>query len=113
MAQILSFPTSLRLAPISIKSSARHAVDVRILDSNAPEEARWHLQLAIQNAASFRALKGFTDALARSGGWHSFQIKKAFRVRRFIRQIDRLILEGRVIVKIDGARVQPKTKRAA
>jgi hypothetical protein len=113
MAQILRFPASLSLASVSIKSGSKHTVTVRIADATEPEEARWHLQYAIQNAASFRALKGFNDQLARSGGWHTFHVAKTFRVRRFIRQINRLIVEGRAVIQIDGARVYPKARTVA
>ncbi len=40
-----------------------------------PEEARWLAQFAVQRAGSFRALRGFTDAAAAVGRWHSFEVR--------------------------------------
>lgn len=113
MAKILHFSKAPALESLTIRGGSVHDVAVCIADTDEPEEARWHLQFAVQNAGSFRALKGLKDTLARSGGWHRFKIGSTRLTRRFIRQIDRLIVEGRVTVKIDGARVYPKIRRVA
>jgi hypothetical protein len=105
MAQILKFPTS-SYAPLRARNGRRHAVSVRILDRHRPKEARWHIQFAIQRAASFRSLKGFDDAAARAQARHSFKVGRTSLLRRFLRDIERLVIDGRVLVEVDGARVR-------
>ncbi|MFZ1923575.1 MAG: hypothetical protein WAU57_18285 [Xanthobacteraceae bacterium] len=74
--------------------------------------------MAIQNAASIRALKGFTDASVRQGRVHSFSVSRTRLLRRFITEINALVANGRVIVEVDGAVVRvrggaPEKWRAA
>lgn len=113
MAQILQFPVTSSYAPLRARNGRRHTVSVRILDGRRPKEARWHIQFAIQRAASFRSLKGFNDAVAGAQTWHRFRVGRTSLVRRFLRDIERLVLDGRVLVEIDGSRVRMKKSIAA
>ena len=105
LTKVLKFP-DLHLRPLRVRASRRHDVWVRITDQKRPEEARWFAQFAVQRAASFRALSGFTDAAAAAGYWHRFEIGRTFRIRRFLRDVEPLILDRRLVVEIDGARVR-------
>lgn len=113
MAQILRFPSSNACAPLRVRSGQTHEVWVRVLDRTEPEEARWHLQWAVQRAASFRALKGFDDGAARRREWHRFEIGRTQFLRRFLRDVRLLVAAGRVSVEVDGADVQPAPRRVA
>lgn len=113
MAKIISFPKSSTYAPLKVRTAGRHKVSVRVADRQRTEEARWHLQFAMQRAASFRCLAGFTDKAARSGVWHTFHVAQTFRIKRFLRDIEQLVGDGRVIVKIDGALVQVRIRKTA
>ena len=106
MAQIIKFPSAVAYKTVRVRSRARHVVWVRILDRLHPEEARWHLQFAMQRAASFRCLEGFTDDLARRREWHMFAIGETRLVRRFLIDIERLVMEGRIAIEIDNVRVR-------
>lgn len=113
MAKILQFPTRISLAPIRVRSGRHHHVSVRIVDQQRSEEARWHLQFAIQRAASLSALKDFTDVAARRREWHDFAVGRTFLLRRFIRDIEALILADRVTVLVDELRVRAGHRRVA
>lgn len=78
MAQIIKFPNTSFYAPVRVRSGRRHSVAVRVLDHRRPEEARWHLQFAMQRAASFRCLKGFHHSVARRSEWHEFDVAGLF-----------------------------------
>ena len=56
----VKFPNSVAYATVRVRAGNWHAVCVRNIDRKHPEEARWHLQFAMQRAASFRCLRGFT-----------------------------------------------------
>lgn len=90
----------------------RLTVAIKFLDPVLAEEVRWEAQRAVQNAASFRALRGMKDALARKGGVHDFTIN-AGRVAKFVRDIKRLIVKGRVLVHVNGHLMQFEVRRAA
>ncbi|MBI5131266.1 MAG: hypothetical protein HZA66_17655 [Rhodopseudomonas palustris] len=112
MAQIIAFPkTTLR--PLRVQSGSLHLVRVEIVDQRRPRRTRWLTQWAIQNAASFRALKGFTDASVARGRVHRFSVNRTRLVRRFVAEISELIADGRVIVEIDGNVVQTMARRRA
>jgi hypothetical protein len=113
MAQILKFPTRSAYAPVRIDVGRRHVVSVRIVDRERPEEARWYLQFAMQRAASFRCLKGFNDEVARRGERHVFEVSRMYLTRRFLLDIETLVLEGRVSVYVDGVRVRPAMRTTA
>ena len=113
MAKILKFPVHRCLSPLRIASGAAHKVSVRISDDRRPEQARWYVQQIIQNAASFRALSGFTDESVRRNERHRFVIRKTSPLRRFLREIEPLIRDDRVVVFVDGARVRPFIRKVA
>lgn len=106
MAQIIKFPRT-PFRSVRVPTSKVHVVSVRVIDRDEPDEARWHLQYAIQRAGTFAALDGFTNQCARRRRWHSFDVKKRYLIRRFVREIGRLVLEKRVVVEIDDVRVRP------
>jgi hypothetical protein len=112
MGKVLHFSTA-NIAPLRVRSTSMHTVRIRITDDTYAEEARWHAQYAVQNAASCRALDGFTDVLARTGGWHTFKVSSTYYAKQFVRQINLLVLEGRADVEIDGARVHAKIRKVA
>jgi hypothetical protein len=64
MAQMLQFPSTTSYAQLRVRNGRRHKMSIVILDRRRPKTIRWHTQFAIQRAASFRALKGFTDRAA-------------------------------------------------
>jgi hypothetical protein len=67
----------------------------------------------VQRAANFRALKGFDDVAARAHKWHTFEIKKTWLLKRFLSDIEALIVSGRVAVQVDGSTVRIKGTVAA
>ena len=112
VAQIIAFPkTTLR--PLRVHSGSLHSVRVEVVDQRRPRRTRWLTQWAIQNAASFRALKGFTDASVARGRAHRFSVSRTRLVRRFLAEISELIAAGRVIVEIDGNVVRALARRSA
>ncbi|HZF43010.1 MAG TPA: hypothetical protein VEZ48_06340 [Sphingomonadaceae bacterium] len=113
MAQIIQFPGRRICAPLRIRSGSLHVAWVRVIDRDAPEEARWRLQYAMQRAAGFGCLDGFNDEVARRRAWHEFEIKKTWLLRRFLRDIAQLVAERRVQVEIDDVRVRPAAAHAA
>ena len=113
MAKILKFPSHVAYAPVRVQNRARHVVWVRVLDRMRPEEARWHLQFGMQRAASYRCLKGFTDKAARRREWYMFTIGDRGLLRRFLIDIERLVMDGRVVIEIDAVRVRHMTRAVA
>lgn len=113
MTKILKFP-DMFLRPVRVRTGRRHDVSIRVLDRLRPEDARWRAQFAVARAASFRALLGFTDAAAAAGRWHTFEVGRTFRIRRFLRDVEELVSGGRLMVKIDGRMVlaDPEKERA-
>jgi hypothetical protein len=112
VAQIIAFPkTTLR--PLRVHSGSLHFVRLQIIDQNRPRRTRWIAQWAIQNAAPFRALKGFTDASVARGRAHRFSVNRTRLVRRYVAEISGLIAAGRVIVEVDGAVVRVLARRSA
>lgn len=103
--------TLRRHESISIKSSQKHCVMVRVTDRSFPEATRWDVQRPVQNAGGFRALAGFDDPCARGGRWHSFYVGHQL-VSRFVRQIEPYAARGLVDVKIDGRAMRLTSKRA-
>jgi len=88
-------------------------VRLRITDPKRPEEARWYAQFAIQRAASFRALRGFDDMAAQNQRWHSFEVSRTFLIRRFLRDVEWLVVAGRIDVKVDGTRLRISASKVA
>lgn len=113
MGQVLQFPSGPAYRPIRIRDSVRHTVWVRVVDQVEPEQARWFLQFGMQRAASFGCLDEFTDEVARRRDWHMFKIRGLRLTRRFLRDIEPLVLPRRIQVEIDGVRVRPAVARAA
>ena len=113
MATILQFRRPNSYAPIRIGKGSNHSVTVWIVDARRPKEARWHMQWPIQRAASFKALKGFTDIAAHNQTRHSFYICSSRLLKRFLRDIETLVRNSRVVVIVDGARVRTHVKTAA
>jgi hypothetical protein len=112
VAQIIAFPkTTLR--PLRVHSGSLHSVRVEVIDQRRPRRTRWLTQWAIQNAASFRALAGFTDESVSRGHAHRFSVGRTRLVRRFVAEVAELIAAGRIIVEIDGAVVRPLARRSA
>ena len=112
MGQIIKFPAAISYGALLVRGGHRHTISVRINDRVHPSEARWHLQFAMQRAASFRCLSGFTDVVARRGGWHRFKVNRTDLARRFLIDIERLVIEGRASVVVDGVRVHLATRKA-
>lgn len=108
MAVILKFPGARADFSIRLRSRIEHRISVRVLDRTAPELVRWRAQFAMQRAGGFRALAGFTDRLARRGGKHTFSIRGKRLTRRFLKEVERLVLAGRIAVEIDGFAVSAK-----
>jgi len=113
MGRIVEFPDRLGLRAVPLAAGREHDVWVRVIDRDDPEEARWHLQFAMQRAASFRCLGGFKDEAARRRQWHNFTISSTYLSRRFLRESAQLVVDGRVQIEIDGVRVRPTLRRAA
>lgn len=103
-AKLLHFPSARAVARSS--APAEDVVRIRIVDQRRPKMTRWYAQFGVQRAGGFTALAGFTDALARSGNWHRFQIEPRF-VARFLRDVDDLLSAGRIEVRLNGAMVRP------
>jgi hypothetical protein len=99
MAKILQFPS---YQSIRIKQRRDHHVVIRVIDRVHAERTRWRAQYAVQRAASFKALKGFTDRAARRGQSHSFVIRGSRRTRRFLDDVRWLIVNRRIEVEVDG-----------
>ncbi len=113
MGQVLQFPHGPAFRPIRLCDTVRHTVWVRVVDREDPEQARWFLQFGIQRAASFGSLDGFTDEAARGREWHMFKIRGLRLTRRFLRDIEPLVLTRRIEVEIDNVRVRPAVAHAA
>lgn len=113
MAQIIKFPLHVAYKAVRVRSRAKHVVWLRVLDRHRPEEARWHLQFAMQRAASFGCLKDFTDGVAQRRDWHTFTIGKTKLLRRFLIDIERLVMERRIAVEVDDVRVRHVGRLAA
>jgi limonene-1,2-epoxide hydrolase len=105
MTKVLKFP-DLHLRALRVRASQRHEVSIRITDRSRPEEARWFTQFAVQRASGFSALKGFTDLAAFAGRRHNFEVGRTFRIRRFLRDVEPLIVDRRLVVEVDGQRVR-------
>lgn len=113
MAKIIQFPSAVSYTALRVRGGARHDVLVRVLDSRRPKEARWHLQFAIQRAASFRALRGFTDLAARRQLWHAFTINRTQLLRRFLIDVEALVAASRIAIVVDGTRVRIASGKVA
>jgi len=113
MAQILQFPATSPYAQISARNGRRHKVSIRILDRRRPKATRWHLQFAIQRAASFRAVKGFNDLAVFAQVRHTFSVCRTSLLLRFLPDIEHLVRDGRVAVEVDGRPVRVKGSIAA
>ena len=85
-------------------------ISIWVTDADEPERTRWIAQFEIQNAASFRALKQFTDTRARNGTRHPFSCAPD-RLNDFIAKIEPLIDAGRVRVEVAGVRVRARSQR--
>lgn len=107
MAQIIRFPKPVAYNTIRLPKRKHHEIWLRILDRLRPEEARWHMQFAMQRAASFKCLAGFTDGAARRRKWHEITVR-AELLPRFLMDIERLVVEGRVVVIVDDVRVSAR-----
>ncbi len=81
-----------------------HELAIRILDRSAA--TRWCAQSPVQNAAGFGVLEGMTDAAAYRRRWHRFPVKRRRLARRFMVQIEPLVIAGLVAVELDGERVR-------
>lgn len=109
-ARVYHFPSSKASAP----AVRRHdTIRVRVLDERRPKRTRWATQFGIQRAAGFSGVAGFTDHVARQGAWHSFQVRPQ-RTTRFLRDVDELIDDELIEVRVNGKRVQaPGIRRRA
>ena len=112
MAKIIQFPRSSLIETIKVRDRERHSIRIRIVDERRPEEARWQMQFAIQNAAGYQALLGFTNEAARKQDWHKLVVRRKTLLMRFLRQAETLIATERVIVKVDGFSVVTRLKAA-
>ena len=110
MGNVLYFRKNSQLRELRVTTSvAKHNVFVQLIESCSKLRAqgfRAQVQVAISNAAGFRALKGFTDqdwAVGRLR--HRFSVRRG-RLARFLYEIKELVGEGAVEVKIDGQPIQ-------
>jgi hypothetical protein len=76
------------------------------LGNSPPTRAQW----AVQNAAGGRALKGFTNDVARRRAWHTFEMRRRYR-SVFENYIEALVTSGRVEVEINGRRLGGAVRR--
>lgn len=83
------------------KKGSKHKISVAIIDLIGAEDTRVLVQRRISRAASFRALLGFNDNKARSGGVHIFSASRQLTAR-FVKEIFPLVNMGLVQVRIDG-----------
>lgn len=110
MSNIIQFPKPSKIQALEVRDRPWHKISICVSDEINPKETRWQMQFAIQNAAGFQSLKGFNNKAAIGKKHHKFTINSEFYLERFIREIEFLICQSRVIVKIDGALVLYKTK---
>ena len=88
----------------------RIPISIWVTDAHEPERTRWMAQFEMQNAASFRELKHFTDVRARNHTRHPFSCAPD-RLGDFIANIEPLIDAGRVRVEVAGVRVRSRSER--
>lgn len=112
MAQILTFKKS-PFAPLQVRQGAPYRISITILDPKRPRKTRWQAQFAVQRAAGLRALKGFTDWLARHHLRHAFKIRRRRLLDRFLRDVAELVADGRVEVFVDGQQFHLRPRRVA
>ena len=112
VAKILTFPTN-NVESVTVRSGPQHRVSVDVLDDVRPRRTRWIVQFEIQEAAGFRALKGFKDSAVASSYRHRFGVSSTRAVRRFVAETSNLVAAGKVAIWIDGVRVQPRIMRSA
>lgn len=108
---VVKFPS--RLKPVALRRTQRHSVAVGVIDTNAPEDARWRAQRAISRAAGFGALSGFTDVAAVRGTRHNFEVRDAL-LSRMLRDFAPLVERERVQLRVDGhvvRRLEPRQVR--
>jgi hypothetical protein len=113
MAQILKFPSKYTYAPVRARNGQRHRVTITVVDRRRPKKTRWEAQWAVQRAASFRGLRGFTDLGARAHAPHTFVVFGVRLLTRFLRDVEQLVRDGRVAIEVDGLRVRVKGTTAA
>lgn len=109
MSNILIFPRALR--PIRIESKTRRTIAVQVLDKREPERTRWVTQRSISRSANFRALNGFDDRAARRGYVHTFHIRGRRLLYRFLWETRRLIVSGRIGIRVDGRDVERRPQQ--
>lgn len=83
------------------RASGKHRITISVLDKLDPEDVRALAQRRIVHAASFKALRGFTDDAARRSREHSFVASRG-NTARFVREIHPLLRDGLVAISIDG-----------
>jgi hypothetical protein len=57
--------------------------------------------------------EGLSDKAASRGTWHDFKVRKTFRIKRFLRDIETLVREGRIPIEVDGVRVRSSLRKRA
>lgn len=89
------------------RSSSRRQRSWKLITAvQVPDEKASPLWTFFDAAASPRRRSGgFTDAAA-AGRWHSFEVGRTFRIGTLLRDVEPLILDRRLVVEIDGARVR-------
>lgn len=112
MGKVLTFPKKM-IAPVTVRSGAKHRISVEVRDAMRPRRTRWAVQFEVQEAAGLAALKGFTDAAVAAGYRHRFDVGSTRAVRRFVAETSDLVAAGRIALWIDGVRVQSQIKRQA
>ena len=102
MAQIVQFraPFGARRQP---PRAPKHEVHIRVADGHP--FTRWMAQYAVQRAAAFSALRGFTDALVGRGGWHRFLVSHHL-IARMVRDLEPLFASGSVRLVIDRKEIR-------
>jgi len=83
-----------------------HEIGVCVLDRDDPAGTRWQVQCRVQRAASFGANRRLTDAAACRRRWHRFPVGQRRLARRFMIEIEPLVVAKLVTVELDGERVR-------
>lgn len=92
-------------APMLVWNGEYHRVRIRFRNRRNISRNRGFAHVCVQNAAGFQATRRLTIERAYRGKWHSFDIGRRRLARRFMIEIEPLVLLGAVEVEMDGERV--------
>lgn len=105
MAVILKFPRRTRLGRVLIKSRSKHTIWLRVTDRLLADLTRWQAQYAIQRGCGFRGLKGWTNELARRGGWSKVVVRTEL-LARFLLDLELAVKADTLEIEVDGRPVR-------